>query len=457
MRSFFFLTTVFGLLPFCLVRPYVGVLVWSWISYMNPHRLTWGSTYNFPVAELVAIPTLIGSGFVLFKERRLLPLRLERETILLFLLWGMFTLSTLFARNPGLAWPEWQKISKILLMTFLTIRFATDRVKLKYLLLVIALSLGFYAFKGALFSLRTGGEWRVYGPEASFLADANSIGLALNMSLPIFLYLAKAETNRHLKSLLYLLVPACVVAILFTYSRGALVGLLVVVTAIVLKISLRYRILALGLAVAVLPLITVSIPEKWFERMDTILEYEDDPSALSRMQSWTLAWRVALDNPLTGIGLNGLNDPSLFDIYYPDAPHWRSGVHSVYFEALGEGGFITLGLFAALLVSCLLSLRRSRRDVRSSPSFAWLTNYSHMVEVSLAAYMVSGAFLELMTFDLFYHLVAIVAILKGLARVSLTPKDPAPSVPLRSTLSEKSTYGPHLEPIAKRPETTDGG
>jgi len=29
-------------LPVILIYPYVGILVWSWIGFMNPHKLSWG-------------------------------------------------------------------------------------------------------------------------------------------------------------------------------------------------------------------------------------------------------------------------------------------------------------------------------------------------------------------------------------------------------------------------------
>jgi hypothetical protein len=46
MRSLLVALLVFGSLPIIIVRPHVGVLVWSWIGYMNPHRLTWGFAYD---------------------------------------------------------------------------------------------------------------------------------------------------------------------------------------------------------------------------------------------------------------------------------------------------------------------------------------------------------------------------------------------------------------------------
>ena len=56
-------------LPFILKRPYVGILVWSWLSYMNPHRLGWGFAYSMPFAQIVAAVLFVGIFFSTEKKR----------------------------------------------------------------------------------------------------------------------------------------------------------------------------------------------------------------------------------------------------------------------------------------------------------------------------------------------------------------------------------------------------
>ena len=59
MRDIVLTLVIFGLLPFILRRPHIGVLVWTWIGFMNPHRLTWGFAYDMPFAMIVALVTLV--------------------------------------------------------------------------------------------------------------------------------------------------------------------------------------------------------------------------------------------------------------------------------------------------------------------------------------------------------------------------------------------------------------
>ena len=121
---------ILGLLPLCFKRPWIGVLVWSWIGYMNPHRLTWGFAYSMPFAQMVAIATIGG----LFFTRDRYPLPRIREVYLLLALWVTFFLSTLFAIYPESAWNQLIKVSKILLMTFITLLLFQDPKKLKILI-----------------------------------------------------------------------------------------------------------------------------------------------------------------------------------------------------------------------------------------------------------------------------------------------------------------------------------
>ncbi len=71
MRDVIITLMVFGMLPFILRYPWYGVLAWSWLSYMNPHRLAWGFAYNMPFAQIVAIVLLFSLLFS--KEKKGLP------------------------------------------------------------------------------------------------------------------------------------------------------------------------------------------------------------------------------------------------------------------------------------------------------------------------------------------------------------------------------------------------
>src|SRR6266404_8313091 len=129
MRDFVVLAIVLGSAPVCLFRPYYGVLIWVWIAYFNPHRFTWSYAYDFPVAMVVAIPTLVGLIFASEMNRRFMV----RESVLLFFLWVWYIVSLicctrvpLFAGHVPDAMAEMTQVNKILLMTVVTTLLVTS-------------------------------------------------------------------------------------------------------------------------------------------------------------------------------------------------------------------------------------------------------------------------------------------------------------------------------------------
>jgi probable O-glycosylation ligase (exosortase A-associated) len=134
---------------------------------------------------------------------------------------------------------------------------------------------------------------------------------------------------------------------------------------------------------------------------------------MGRINAWKMAWNVAKDKPLTGSGFEGLQLPTAYK-YSPDPGGTAGDIHSIYFEVLGEHGFVAFTLYMMLLLFCFLDLKKIKKETAEIPSAGWIGSYSDMLQVSLIAYMVGGAFLGRAYFDLFYHLVAAVVILKVL-------------------------------------------
>jgi putative inorganic carbon (HCO3(-)) transporter len=420
---------VLGALPLALMRPYIGVLVWTWISFMNPHRLTWGFAYDMPFALIIAVPTLL--GLLITKERR--PIPAVREAVLLAAFWAVTVLSTLFAQYPEWAWQDLKEFSKILLMTFVMILLMQDRLKLRFVLVIAAFSIGFYGLKGGLWALTTGGGafGMVLGPDRSFIGDNNGLGLALNMTLPILFFLAREESNVWLRRLFYTVFCFSIVGVLLTYSRSGFLGLVAVLFVLVARS--KWKVYAIAVALIGAVSLGAFLSERWFSRMESISEYEKDDSAMSRLYAWGIAWQIAVRSPLVGGGFRVVPQKESWEKYAPDYYH-RTGLahntHSIYFHALAEHGFTGLFVLLVLIFSIWLSLRRIRREARSLHGGDWLINYSLMVETSLVAFLVTGAFQNLLYFDLFYFLIAVTVILKQLAKDSIVVAVPFASAEL---------------------------
>jgi putative inorganic carbon (HCO3(-)) transporter len=419
MRDYIVLAIILGSVPAAFINPFFGVLMWTWVAYFNPHRFTWGVAYSFPVALALAVPTIAGTLFTKQRNRNIIT----RETVLLLLLWVWFgvtlfhaTLVPLLSMHAADGRDQLITITKILLMIGFTVLLTNSPQRLRLLLLVTVFSFGALAVKGAFFGFRTSGDFRVWGPPESFVADNNDLGLAMNIALPLMFFMASQETNRKIRLLLRGCFMAGVLVVLLTYSRGALLGLTTVLALIVVKT----RRIFLGGALLLLGgmLVLAYAPERWQDRMDTLVAGKIDQSGQQRLVSWKFAWNVAQAYPLTGGGMESFT-PEMFARYSKEplpGGALSSGPHSIYFQILGEQGFVGLCIFLSLIGACVVSLRKLQKLARQSPFLQWIAPYANGVEGGFYAFLVSGAFLGRAYFDLFYQLVACTIILKILYR-----------------------------------------
>lgn len=401
MRDIAVTLAVFGSLPFILRRPWIGIMVWTWLGFMNPHRLAWGFSTTLPFAMIVAITTMV--AMLMSKEEKKVPWTREIVLMLVFLMWMLIT--TMNSMYPELAWEQLNKVAKIFLMILVATMLINTEERLKALVWVIALSLGFYGVKGGIFTLTTGGGYAVRGPGGTFIDGNNEIGLALVMTVPLLYFLSRHASKKYLRAGLLAAAVLSTFAALGTQSRGALLGVGAMTTFLWLKSRSKVMtgiLIALFIAV-LLPL----LPEEWYSRMSTIQSYDQDASALGRINAWGMAFNLALHR-ITGGGFECFQGAT-FWLYAAD-PESVHDSHSIFFQVLGHHGFIGLGIFLLLVAFTWFSAGSIMKVAKRDKSTMWLRDLMAMVQVSLIAYLSAGAFLGLAYFDYFYNLVLIVAV-----------------------------------------------
>ena len=414
MRDLIITLIVFGAIPIILMRPYIGVYVWSWLSYMNPHRFSWGFAYNMPFAAVTAGALIV--GLFLTKDKNKFPFTPITVVWILFLAW--LTFSTFTAISVDTSIVEWERVIKIQLITLLTLLLINSRDKLNKLIWVITLSVGFFGIKGGAFVAATAGAYRVWGPPDSFIQGNNEIALALLMVLPFFWYLRAQTKHVWLRHALIAAILLCILSIVSSYSRGAFVATAAVMVMFWMKSSKKILIGFVLAAVAVAVLIFM--PAHYFERINTIQSYDEDASAMGRINAWYFAFNLATDHPLTGGGF-GAFTKELFFTYAPEPLNFHDA-HSIYFEVLAEQGFVGLFLFLMLWYFTYRTCSKIKKQVREVEELKWAGDLASMAQVSLTAYGVGGAFLGLAYFDLPYHIMAICVLCQLLVNKELASK-----------------------------------
>jgi probable O-glycosylation ligase (exosortase A-associated) len=422
MRDIALTAFVFGALPFILWRPHIGVLLFTWLGIMNPQHLTWSFAHDIPFSFIVAVVTLC--ALLITREPKKLPL--TGETVLLLVFFGWMVLTTLFAVHPKDAWPQLEKVAKILLMIFVTMMLMQTKQRTNLLVGVMTLSLAFYGIKGGLFTVLQGGEFHVWGP-GGFIGGNNELALALVMTIPLLRYLQMMLNTTWLRHAVTVAIVLSVLAIVGSQSRGAFLGILAMGGFFWLKS--RGKFFTGSMVAFAMVLVLIIMPAQWFDRMASIQNYEQDVSALGRLNAWAMAANLALDRPLGG-GFEAFQG-DMFAAYAPE-PSRVHDAHSIYFEVLGEHGFIGLALFLALGLTTFYSASRIIRRTQADPPNRWMAELARMVQVSLVGYASAGAFLGLAYFDLLYLLVAVIVLCKVLLRkqdeqARLPATEPEPS------------------------------
>ena len=414
MRDLLITAVVFGSLLLILRKPYIGILVWSWLSYMNPHRLSWGFAYDMPFAQIVAI-TLFSS--ILFsKDRKNIPFNGTVLTWYLFLFW--ISITTYTAIYPEVASVYYFRILKIQLITFLTILLITDQERLTKLVWVIVLSIGFFSIKGGVFTILSGGGFRVWGPPGSFIEENNALALSTLMILPMMYYLYKITEKNWIRYFLVFSMITSFVSALGSQSRGALLAVLAVAAFFWLKSSKK---MVTGIVVILVAAGGYGfMPDSWFERMSTIQTYDEDASAMGRVNAWKYSINIANDR-LTGGGLKAWTFET-FSQYAPN-PLDVHAAHSIYFGVLGDHGWVGLILYLMILILTWRSLSKIIKETKGATDHSEINMLARMTQVAFIAFFTGGAFLSLPYFDLPWFFVALTQILRRQLNERYTEND----------------------------------
>ncbi|WP_426340813.1 putative O-glycosylation ligase, exosortase A system-associated [Pseudoduganella sp. S-14] len=411
MRDILITLIVFGSLPFVFKRPFYGAVLWIWISVMNPHTQSWGWAQSMPFAAIIAGTTVLA----MMARPRDVKFPNTALTWILVAFTGWMCLTTLFAIGPENPLPLLNKVVKIMVMTLVVAMLVRTRKDIEMVVWAIVVSLGFYGVKGGLFTIRSAGAYRVWGPTGTFIEGNNEIALALIMVVPLMLFLGGLISSKWGRRAMWAAAGLCVLAALGSYSRGAAVALAAMLGFLWLKSQEKLKLGALMVVLA--PLALVFMPEQWHSRIDTINTYEQDSSAMGRINAWKMAFNLANDHPLFGGGYQIYNK-FVFQLYAPN-PDDIHAAHSIYFQVLGEHGYVGLALFLLLYLVVWRNGTWVIRHAGEQPELEWAIRLVRMLQVSLIGFMVGGAFLSLAYFDVPYYIMVIMVATRLLVQKTL--------------------------------------
>ena len=434
MRDIAFVVGLLAMLPFAIGRPHIGVLLWCWTAMLVPNTFVYGFATSIHFNLIVVVLTLI--LWVLSKEPVRIPM--NRTTTLLIIFGVLGTISAAFAIGPeGTAWGEWGKFSKIIFFAVVVGALINSRLRIEALIYAIFLSVGFHGVEEGLKFIFSGGGHHIFGPEISILSDNNHFALAILCTLPLVFFLYRQAHHRWLRLTLLGSAGILFFTVIGTFSRGGLIGLLAIAIWAFLHSARKGRYLAVAIPLAIL-LISFA-PDRWTSRMDTISSANQDESFMGRVIAWKQSTLIALDNPILGGGFHAVQDFAVWTRYRvtrfheldfiatdepdPLAPH---AAHSIYFQVLGDMGFVGLTVFGLLGLTAWRNTSAVIKKTKGRTNLEWAGQLAQYAQYSLIAYFVSGAALSMAYFEFMYILFAMLASLRIIVDRETAEPTPAP-------------------------------
>lgn len=419
MRDLLVLGFMLLAVPLAFTAPFAGYLLWGWAGLIAINYYLYGFMVGVAYVQAFAIVTLV--ALMMKREPSLQPFQPNRTTVLLGLFVAHGLMVALLA-YPGLErnWELYGNLSKAALFCLLMPMLATSRFRIHALVVMVALGVSFHGALDGLKFIASGGAHNAQAIKR--FGDNNHLALILLMVIPFLYYLYRYSTRTLVRYGFAAALPLTVLAIVATNSRGALIGLFAIAVWVVLKS--RKKLLGLVVVGLCVFMVVQLAPSQWTSRMETIQTADQDESFMGRVTAWKVSSAIAVAHPVFGGGFRAVQSHPVWDAYkhspgllgFVDTPTLsRSGVaaHSIWFEVLGDQGFVGLFLFMALLINGFFTRREVWKLVRrNGTQEQWAGDLADMLGAALLAYVVSGSLLSAAYFELPYVCLMLIETLK---------------------------------------------
>lgn len=227
--------------------------------------------------------------------------------------------------------------------------------------------------------------------------DPNYLAATLVAALAMSGGLAVWRRETWIRLLLACAAPILLYGLIATQSRG---GLIAAATSIILGAALlptqRRRILAALIPIIALMALFFTVNPEAYHRLS-----QQDGGGDGRTELWRIAWRIAEDHPLIGVGVNNFVDrEQAYVLRVGSLQHAQQlviddpkVVHNMYLQMLAETGIIGLTLFVVMIVALLRATYRAARELERVGATNAAT-FARSVLVAQLAMLTASAFLS---------------------------------------------------------------
>ena len=420
MRDLMFALMMLLAVPLAIARPFNAYLLWAWTAVVVPTSYFYGFMADARLNFLFALLTLL----LIFLGR--VPWKLYQANrvtwlYLLFLVHATLVFFVAYPLNPHNE-QYYGFLFKGLLFCLLMPFFIRERLHMHAFIIVIVLGFGLHGVLNGLKTVASAGGHNVIGPDGTMISDRNHLSTALALALPLIYYLFQQSRHRLIRWGFLGGFVLVALAIAGSGSRGGFIALTVVLGWLVMTSRKRWSALVL---VAILALLFFNLaPAEWFNRLSTIEDAGEDASFMGRVIAWKVSSALALSNPIFGGGFHAVQIQGIWDQFkaapgllgflnLPIPEFSAKAAHSIYFEVMGDMGFVGLFIFMTILLHALRSRFVIKRQLHSmGPQWLWARDMADMLMLGIVAYMAGGAAVSLAYFEVIYMVVMLMEMLR---------------------------------------------
>lgn len=421
MRDLMMFGAMIFIVSISLSNAFAAYLVWGWTSVIAVPFYLYGFMGSLRYNLFFALITLALVFLGRIKEKGEFTFNPTTVLILLFVAHGGVA-AALAAPSAIFSTDIYVDLLKSITYCLVMFLFVNSRLRLHAMLIAIALGIGFHGGIEGLKTVVSAGGHKVLGIPGTKMGDNNHFGVAIVMVLPILMYLYQYSKWRLVRYGFLGVMALTAVAVIGSDSRGAFVAMAVI--AMVMVMTSRRKGLTLVLVALGAVLILALSPADWFDRIETISSAGEDRSFMGRVEAWNVATAVALNHPIFGTGFHAAQSQEVWNsvrasngllsgLISPVPSPYPLAAHSIYFEVLGDLGFIGLFLFVALIANAFAATRSVKRLAKQmGPSMLWARDMADALRLSLLGFAVGGAGVSLAYFETFYVVVVLIEVLR---------------------------------------------
>jgi len=434
MRDLMFAVLLMPLLFMSVRNGFVAYLLWAWAGLIAIETYLYGFMIGFSYVQLFAVIAL--AHFFLKKDIENRPFALDVTSILLIVFATHISLSALFAfdGHPR-TWEMAGNMFKTVLFCALMPMIVTTRLRIHALLVVITLGTAFHGIMDGLKFIASAGHHVARG--IAKFGDNNYYAMVLVMVIPLLVYLYRFSANKKIKLGFMGMIPVTIFGVIATQSRGGFIALAVVGLWFIFTSKRKH--LGIITVLVCVGLVMNFASDVWIARMQTINSANEDSSLQQRFGAWQISSAIALQNPIFGGGPLVSEIGQVWNTYRSEQgmldflpmdlngiPGRGRAVHSIFFQAMGDLGLVGFMMFLAILANAYITARTIIKQCKSvGPELDWVLSLAQMLKLSLLAYLVAGALLSALYFELPYMLMMLLQILQNHINV-ITKKNYSP-------------------------------